>query len=46
MKELTLMSNGIYKSILFKKELYKYNSDILDIISILHISIREELNKL
>lgn len=46
MKELTLMSNSIYRSILFKKELHKYNSDILYIISILHISIREELNKL
>jgi len=46
MKELTKMSNSIYRSILFKKELYKYNSDILDIISTIHITIREELNKL
>jgi hypothetical protein len=46
MKELTKMSNGIYRSILFKKELYNYNSDILDIISTIHVIIRVELSKL
>jgi hypothetical protein len=49
MKELTKklieMSNSIYRSILFKKDLYVYNSDILDIISDIHIVIRIELNK-
>ena len=45
MKELTKMSNGIYDSILFKKELYRYNSDIMDIISTIHVIIRVELCK-
>jgi hypothetical protein len=47
MKELTKklieMSNSIYRGILFKKELYVYNSDILDIISDINIVIRIEL---
>jgi hypothetical protein len=41
MKELTKISNSIYGSILFKKELYRYNSDILDISD----NIRKELNE-
>jgi hypothetical protein len=49
MKELTKklieMSNSIYRGILFKNDMLIYNSDILDIISVIHIVIRIELNK-
>jgi hypothetical protein len=37
--------NNIYGSILFKNDMLIYNSDILDIISVIHIVIRIELNK-
>jgi hypothetical protein len=45
LKDLSDISDVIYSGILFKKDLYVYNSDILDIISVINIVIRIELNK-
>ena len=46
LKDLSDISDVIYSGILFKKDLYVYNSDILDIISTIHVIIRVELSKL
>jgi hypothetical protein len=44
LKDLSDISDVIYRSILFKKELYKNNSDILGIFNNLKRIISEELN--
>jgi hypothetical protein len=44
LKDLSDISDDIYSGILFKKELYKNNSDILGIFNNLKRIISEELN--